>query len=168
MKYNGLKKAVLNDGTHYYAYAFKQWVEVSEEVYRFLAQSERKERYYIETKAKLRMLSLDMLMSDFGEDGDDVSFCQDLIDSSPEDAIIKQFDFESEKLIARTAREAINSLYGDEYDIAVNVIIDGISLRSYAEAHSISRYAAGELYKSVCEKLRDKCRKELGGHVFDN
>ena len=167
MRFNGLKVETIGDTVHYSAYAFKQWVEVTEEVYRTMTKYERRERYGNELKRKYGVLSLDKMLDDIGDNGDNLSFCNALIVPSAESMALEKQNQVREKIIANTARRLVDSLDSKEYEIATSVLINGDSLRSYAKTHGISRYSASELYKSMCQTLRELCRKELGDNMFD-
>ena len=67
MNYNKLRKEVTDGAIHYYAYGMGQWVEVSEEVYKFMESSERKERYYRSRCRRHHVLSLERMIEDMDD-----------------------------------------------------------------------------------------------------
>ena len=163
MSYNGLKKEKAPNGTTlYYARAFDEWVEVSEEVFMFMAKNDREMRHVRCKETQNGVISLEELTrkSESREWG--INLPTELTSPSPEEQYFKRMEKSSAQQINKIVKEQIELLGGVERLIATAIIIDGLTIEQCSYKCGLSpatvsrrlRFIRKVLYKNCLEVLR--------------
>lgn len=166
-RFTGLKKKLIDGKFVYFAYAFGKWVEISEEIYKEMARSERRERYHYACCRDLGIVSLDQMVERMDDSTDSVPLCDALIENSPEDEYIRD---ETSSMNAKQVKEikhAIGKLEGNEFELASSILLEGKSMRRFAEEHGLTRKTVRYHFYAVCKKIREMCIEEED-HAADN
>ncbi len=156
-RFTGLKKKLIDRKYVYFAYAFGKWVEVSEEVYREMARSERRERYHYACCRDMGVLSLDHLVERMDDSTDSVPMCEAVIGEPPDTDYLRDEANKKRAEMVAAIKRAINTLAGDEYELASSILLNGESIRSYASEHKLTRKTVRYHYYAVCRKIRMIC-----------
>ncbi len=167
MNYNKLRKEIIDSVIHYYAYGMDQWVEVSEEVYKFMEASERKERYYRSRCRSHHVLSLERIIEDMDDNADYVTCSESVLIDSPELLLLQEEEEHENRVIAERLRKIIIGLTEGEKELAAELLLSGKSIREYACEHGLTRKAVRYRYNVVCKRIRELYEKKYGGESDD-
>lgn len=163
-RFSGLKKEIVDGTTKYFAYGFSQWVEVSEEVYRFMASNGRRQRYIDSREAEHRAFSFDA----YKDEHYNCAFVEQLhprfVGASPEEAYIAdEAGTISAERITQIVLEQINALPEGQHKIADLLLIKRKSLRECAKITGVSVEPMQRKAKRICQDLYTKCLIVLRG-----
>ena len=167
MNYNKLRKEATDGAIHDYAYGMGQWVEVSEEVYKFMESSERKERYYRSRCRRHHVLSLERMIEDMDDNADFVTCSESLLIESPELLRLQEEKNYENSVKAERLLQIINGLNEGEKELAEALLLSGKSIREYASEHGLTRKAVRDRDCAVCKWIREQYEKEYGGESYD-
>ena len=162
MNYNRLFKKKIDDTIHFYAFAMEQWVEVSEEVYKYLQASERKERYYRSCCRKHKVLSLERMIEEIDYNADCLPYNASLVVEMPETLVVdstevcfqQKLEEQRKRVLATDIKKLIFSLKGDERDMALNLLIYGKSLRRFSKECGLPKSTIEYRFSVLCRKIR--------------
>ena len=154
---SGLRKVVTEEKTTFFAFAMGQWVEISEEVYKFMAASARRERYHYACCRDMGVLSLDQMVERMDDSTDSVPMCEALIGDPPDADCLKEEANKKRAEMVAAVKHAISTLTGDEYELASSILLNGKSIRNYASEHELTRKTVRYHYYAVCRKIREIC-----------
>ncbi len=172
MNYNRLFKKETEGITHFYAFGMGQWVEVSEEVYKFLQSSERKERYYRLCCRKHKVLSLERIIEELDDNADCLPYNESLVAGMPETLVVNSPDVffqqalkeQHNHALAAEIKELICNLSGEERGMAFDLLLYGKSFRQFAKECGLPKSTVEYRFSLLCKKIRDMYweRKENG------
>lgn|GEM_PF-5988454 len=168
MNYNRLFKKEIEGITHFYALGMGQWVEVSEEVYKFLQSSERKERYYRACCRKHKVLSLERMIEELDDNADCLPYNESLVVEMPETLVAdspeiffqQTLEEEHNQALAAEIKQLICSLPEEERDMAFDLLLYGKSLRQFSRKCGLPKSTVEYRFSVLCKKIRDMYLEE--------
>ena len=162
MNYNRLFKKEIDGTIHFYAFAMEQWVEVSEEVYKYLQASDRKERYYRACCKKYKVLSLERMIEEINDNADYLTYNESLVVEMPgtlvvvstEESFQQELEEQRRHALADEIKKLIYSLTGEERDMAFGLLLHGKSLRRFSKECGLSKSTVEYRLSVLCKKIR--------------
>ena len=162
MSYNGLKKKKMADGTIlYYARAFGEWVEVSKEVFAFMATNHREMRRIRCKDFQNGVISLEELTEKSESHEWGINVPLELTSQSPEELYLKRMGESSAQQIDKIVKEQIELLGGVERVIATSIIINGLTIEQCSDECGLSPATVSRRLRSIRKMLHKNCMEVL-------
>ena len=155
------KTETIYGDTFYYAKAFGEWVEVTKEVYDFMTSNDRHMRYLYVRDAMRGCVSLEAICEN-AEAPENRIFLEDMpCTPAPDDEILEKLCGSTDEFYLSVIRERIDSLYGIERILAMEIFINRRSITEYANAIRVSRKTLKKKVHRLSRELRSYCLMRL-------